>query len=306
MIHHQKYKLNFYAVFMLILISVSCQKEIKFNSSYAPLKQVINCNFSPETNLYVNISKSKKPNDFNAVKFLDDCKVDLYENDIFVETMQYRLRDTLSGLGWYVSNYKLKPAKTYKIISEHPTLGIASAQEYLPSKPIFTDTLLQHADSINPAKKGKYTITFTDSSNFTDYYFTTVYYKILKPVIEENGDTTYKTDYLWNVPTTSPDAPNPTSFSRNFFNDVNFAGQTKSITFDFNSIYNTSYKKIELVIVFSKCGFNFYGISMQQLRPITNNLNNIDDEPVNLVSNIVNGYGHFSSNSESSKTIRIR
>lgn len=302
----QNYKLIFYSGILLAFSIISCQKEIKFTSSYAPVKQVINCNFTPYNSLNVNISKSKTPNDFNSVEFLNDCKVDLYENNVFVETMRYKLKDTLSGLGWYVSTYKLKPAKSYKIISEHPTLGIASAEEFLPSRPLFTANLLQHADSINPTRSGKFSITFTDSSQFKNYYFIGVYYKILKPIVDTLGDTTYKVDYNFNIVSVSNDAPNPANFNRTFFTDDNFDGQTKTIIFDFNSLYNTTYKSIEMIIEFSDIGYNFYSWTTQQIKPPSNNLNEGADEPFNLVSNIKNGYGHFSSFSSSYVTFKLR
>ena len=303
---NQKYKLIFYAILLLVISIVSCQKEIKFTSSYAPIKQVINCNFTPENILSVNISKSKTPNDFNPVDFLDNCKVDLYENNVFIETLRYKIKDSLSGLGWYISTYKLKQAKSYKIISEHPTLGIAFAEEYLPSRPKFTANLLQHADSINPTRSGKFSITFSDSSQFKNYYFIGVYYKILKPIVDSLGDTTYKIENNFNIVSVSDDAPNPANFNRTFFTDYNFEGQTKTMIFDFNSLYNTTYKSIDMIIEFSNIGYNFYSWTTQQIKPPSNNLNEGADEPFNLVSNIKNGYGHFSSFSSSYVTFKLR
>lgn len=307
MIRKQQYKRIFYACWMLVATLISCQKEIKFTSGYAPIKQVINSNFSPESNLYVNISKSKNPTDYTSIEFLNNCKVDLYENGIFIETMPYVLNDTLSGLGWYISHYQLKQGKTYKVVSTHPELGIATAEEYLPKRPHFTVNVLQHADSVNTSKDGIFTITFSDSSMFKDYYYVSAYYRVLKLVVNPTtGDTTYKTDFPYNPAVTSPDAPNPINYYRNLFTDENFDGQTKTMRFTFKSMYNVNYKKIELVIDFTALGFNAYDWTQQQLRPAYNNLNEGPEEPVNFTSNIVNGYGHFSAYSSSYVVKRIR
>lgn len=96
------YTIKIIAIFIIGLITFSCQKEIKFTSAYAPIKQVINSNFVPDRKLSVNISKSKFPSDISSVDFLNDCKVDLYEDGVFKETMQFVLKDTLSGFGSYV------------------------------------------------------------------------------------------------------------------------------------------------------------------------------------------------------------
>lgn len=302
-----KYRLILYISILCLFPVISCQKEIKFNSAYAPIKQVINSNFSPESNLYVNISKSKQPSDFNSIEFLNNCKVDLYEDGVFIETMPYTVSDTLSGLGWYISRYKLKQAKTYKIISAHPELGVASAEEYLPYRPFFTANLFQHADSVNDSKTGILSITFNDSALFKDYYYLSVYYRILKPVINPTtGDTTYKTDYIFNIPATSTEAPNPINYSRTLFSDNNFDGQNKTMTFTFQSTYSVVNKKIDLIVEFAALGFNFYDWTMQQLKPAYSNLNEGPEEPSNLVSNIQNGYGHFSAYSSRTVDIKIR
>ena len=302
---HNNYSIHYFMKAMLILlisftllfVFTSCEKDLKLKYNNNEIKQVIIANLYPGSYLNINISKSKRPDDFSSVEFLQNCKVDLYENDIFKETIPFILKDTLSGLGYYTSTFKLQQNKTYKIISTHAELGTAEATEYLPSNPAIVNyALLQHADSAHPNIPGQYILAFQDSAQFKNYYFLSTYYRISKPTINDAGDTIYKYDYI-GVPSYTPDIPNPGNFARSYTTDINFDGQLTSFTVNFPSQYNNVYKEILLVIELSNTGKNFYDWNVQQLRLGTDYLNEGQLERLNLKSNIINGYGHFTANS---------
>lgn len=295
-------------LFSTILMCAACQKVIHLDFDNSVIKQVINANLYPNTNLTVNISKSKRADDYSAVEFLNDCKVDIYENDIFKETLAFVLKDTLSGLGYYTSSFLLQENKTYKIVSTHATLGIAEASEYLPFKPdIINFALLQHADSLQTKKDGHYIIVFQDSADFKEYYFLATFYRVLKPTIDNHGDTIYKYDYIWDIPSHTPLIPNVNNFwPRSYTTDDNFNGQLTSLTVSFPSQYNTNYKEIALIIELSRLGKNFYEWNTQQLRYGIDYLNDGQYDRINIKSNIKNGFGHFSANSSTFIGIPIK
>ncbi len=286
---------------------IACQKEIKFKSGYAPISQVINSYFSPNKKLSVNISKSKHPSDLSPVEFLSNCQVDLYEDGIFKETLLFYLKDTLSGLGSYLSSFNLSANKTYKIISTHPELGIAEAEEFLPSSKPFTVELLQHADTAITSKTGNFKITFDDSLGIHDYYYLYIYYKFSREIIDTVvNDTTIKIEYNLNALATSTEIFNPSNHNRVFFSDENFDGQTKTFFFNFPSSYDKKYKTIDLIFDLSHVGYNFYEWNIQQLKPKQSNLNEGEEEPYNLRTNVKNGYGHFSGFASKYFTIKIK
>lgn len=292
--------------FTLLFVFTSCEKNLKLKYDDNEVKQVIIANLFPGAYLTVNISKSKRPDDFSSVEFLQDCKVDLYEDGIFKETIPFILKDTLSGLGYYTSTFKLQQNKTYKIVSTHTSLKTAEATEYLPSNPTIVNyALLQHADSAHPNIPGQYILAFQDSAQFSNYYFLSTYYRILKPTINNAGDTVYKYDYI-GVPSYTPDIPNLGNFTRSYTSDVNFDGQLASFTVNFPSQYNNVYKEILLIIELSATGKNFYDWNVQQLRLGTDYLNEGQLERLNLKSNIINGYGHFTANSSAYIGIPIK
>lgn len=283
---------------LFVLLFISCQKELKLRTGIAAIKQVINCNFTPDDYIYINISKSKRPDDFNSVEFLQNCTVELYEDGLYKETLPFILKDTSSGLGFYTSMFKPQPNKTYKIISSHPELGIAEATEFLPPYPdIVNHALLQHADSATPSKSGYFILAFQDSANVKNYYFLNCFYRVLKPTVNESGDTTYVYDYIWNVPPAVPEYPNLTRSPVLYFDDNRFDGQLKILNFSFPSKYNTAFKEILFIVELSNLGTNSYEWNVQQQNFETDYLNEGQNDRTNLKSNIINGFGHFSARS---------
>ena len=300
-------RLNAVLIFLFIIILPSCQKKLKINTDIGEIKQVIIANLYPNSHLDIYISKSKQPDDYNPVEFLSDCKVDLYEEGIFKETMTFRLKDTLSGLGYYTSSFRLKENKSYSIVSSHPFLGTAQATEFLPPHPNITNiSLLAHADSLHPSSLGQYTVSIQDSSETKNYYFIAVFYRVLKSKIDSTGDTTYVKDYIWNIPSYSPEFTNPSNSNRIYFKDDGFNGSIKTLPFSFPSQYKSIYKEITFIIEVANIGRNFYEWNVQQLRYETNFLNEGQYERNNIKSNIINGYGHFSAKSSSYFEYKIR
>lgn len=306
--------INLFILMIIFISTVSCQKDLKLKFDKGAIKQVIIANFTPNTFLKVSVSKSKQPDDYNPVEFLSTCKVDLYENGVFIETMPFILKDTLSGLGFYTSGYKLKQNKTYKVTSEHEQLGVALTEEYLPPYPSNVSiTLLQHADTLNPNKRGKYMLSFQDSANAKNYYFISVYYKGRRIEIDSLGNTNYKTDYLYNVPSYTAEIPNTINYYKSFFTDANYDGQLKTYVFDISSQYDNNfislynyYVEIYLEAEFSNVGPGYYQWYLQQLPKSDNTFNDGQNERINFTSNIINGYGHFSAYSSVFKSIRIK
>ncbi len=311
---YKKYVILSFTFVFILFTFVACQKNLKLKYDNKDIKQVLVANFTPNNYLRLSISKSKFPDDFNPVEFLNNCKVDLYENNVFIETLPFVLKDTLSSLGFYTSSFSLQENKTYKIISTHELLGTTSAEEYLPPFPNSAQvSLLQHADTAHPNVKGKYMLTFQDSANAKNYYTIAVYYKGIKTETDTAGNITEKTDYLFNVPSYNAEIPNTSNYYKSFFNDANFDGQLKSFVFDFKSEYDnyfttlfSLYKEIYLIVEFVNVGPGYYSWNVQQLPVGENNFNNGQNERTNISSNINNGYGHFSAWSAIYKTIRIK
>lgn len=292
---------------IVILFFCSCEKTLHINYDNTTIKQVINCNFTPNNYLKVNVSKSKLPNDFSSIEFLENGQVDLYEDGVFKETMPFKLKDTLSGLGYYTSSFKLMANKTYKIVSAQPNLPTAEATEYLPPyTEIVNFVLLQHADSLHPNIPGQYIVAFQDSTIQKNYYYLVTYYKVLRPTVSNTGDTTWEYATIYKSPSYTPDFPNNNNNNFIYFADNTFNGQVKTLNVTFPSMYNTLYKEIYLVVEIANTGENYYEWYLQHLKTGVDYLNQGQMERINPETNIINGFGHFSGSSSSYINTKIK
>ena len=290
----------------IILLFSNCEKTLNLNYNDTEIIQVVNCNFTPDTYLKVNVSKSKRPDDNSPILFFQDCKVDVFEDGIFKETMPFILKDTLSGLGYYTSTFKLSANKTYKIISSHNGFATVEATEYLPPRAELVNfVLLQHADSVHTSLPGQYVIAFQDSIGQHNYYFLSTYYKVLKPTVNDVGDTIYKTDYIY-VPSFTADIPNTNNNTHLYTTDAKFDGQLKTLSVTFPSRYIDTFKEITLMVELSNLGKNYYDWYTQHLKLGTDYLNQGAMERNNTSNNIKNGLGHFSAYSSSFISVRIK
>jgi hypothetical protein len=148
-------------------------------------------------------------------------------------------------------------------------------------------------------------IAFQDSAIQHNYYYLSTYYKVLKPTVNDVGDTIYKTEYI-GIPSYTPDIPNVNNYNRLYTTDAKFDGQVKTLSVTFQSQYNDAFKEITLIVELSNVGENFYDWTVQHLKPGTDYLNQGQMERINPESNIVNGLGHFSSYSSSYISIRLK
>lgn len=295
-----------FILMVVVVVFSGCEKTLKLNYKDIEIRQVVNCNFSPDAYLKVNISKSKRPDDISPIYFLQDCKVDVFEDGIFKETMPFILKDTLLGLGYYTSTFKLSANKTYKIISSHDDLATIEATEYLPPRAeIVNFALLQHADSLHPSLQGQYIIAFQDSIVQQNYYYLSTYYKVLKPTVNDVGDTIYKIENIY-VPSYTADIPNFNNNTRLYTSDTKFDGQLKTLSVSFPSGYIYTYKEIKLVVELSNLGKNYYQWNTLNIKLGTDYLNQGQMERNNSSNNIKNGFGHFSAFSSSIITVRIK
>lgn len=292
---------------LLIVFFSSCEQPLYLKFDNSNIKQVINSYFTEDDFLRVNISKSKQPNDFAPIEFLQDCQVDLYEDDVFRETLPFLLKDTLSGLGYYTSTFKLTANKTYKIISSHADLPTAEASEFLPARIEASHfLLLQHGDAIHPNLQCKYSISIADSAAQQNFYFISTYYKFDVPILNTDGDTTYKTVYNWKLQDYNINLPFKSNRNPALFSDSTFNGQARTFDVAFQSQYNDSYKEIILVIELSNTGKNYYEWTSQHQGVKTDYLNEGQLERVNPTSNIINGFGHFSAFNNTYISIKIK
>ncbi len=92
----------------ILLIFISCEKEIELKLDKGQDKLVVNSLFYPDTNFRVYVTTTKLINE-NKNTFVNDAVVKLYKNDVYLETLNFE------GDGWYTSVAKPEYDTRYKI-----------------------------------------------------------------------------------------------------------------------------------------------------------------------------------------------
>jgi len=129
--------MNKYAILFFFMIFFSCEKEVTFNFEHKP-KLCLNCILNPDSTITANLSLSKKIDKSDNFEPVKNATIYLYEKEILLGELQE------AGNG----NYKLaqKPivGKQYKIVVEVEGFNSIMATTSIPKHPklsYFKDTI---------------------------------------------------------------------------------------------------------------------------------------------------------------------
>jgi hypothetical protein len=289
----KKYILQYLLFFCTLF---ACEKPLILNYKNIEIKQSIIGTFQQNKEIKIYISKSKRIDDNTPVEFISNAKVQLFEDDVFVENLSFVLENANTNLGYYISTLKTKVNKKYKIISSVEGLPTAEAEEILMTKPnILSNQLLQYPDSLDIYKKGMIDFTIQDSASTKDYYVINVYEFVKSFYIDTLGDTIFSNNYYQSSFTIN-EYPRRSTQSKLYFKDDMFNGIQKNFKIEFDGIVLNNPNILEQKVYFeiAKIGVGYYNyfLSDQENKGAIGSNNK---EPKSLVSNIKNGYGHFSS-----------
>lgn len=161
------------------VVLTSCYRKIDLDEYRTTPKMVINSTVSPDTVVMASITRTWFYPDRNPYIHLPHAQVDLYINDQYIETMQWKPlhtseypneTDTL-----FLSNTIPAEGDRVKIIASTPEYGTATAEDIIPKKV--------------PIKDVKYTMKKGDGiyeETYTDYY--EIYYEITFDEFPEKGN----------------------------------------------------------------------------------------------------------------------
>lgn len=163
---------------LIIIISIisilfySCSTKIDLDEPKSDSQVVVFGLIQADSSVTVNLSFTQSFLEDSDVKYIENAKITLYENDIQVESLQYK------DSGNYKSVIKAKSKTEYKISVEVPGYELITASTYIPDyvyiyygniKPdsYFDQQQLQYESEI--------TITFNDNAETKNYYQSSFY-----------------------------------------------------------------------------------------------------------------------------------
>ncbi len=287
----------FISLVLIFIVLVSCEKIIDINIPDKDKKIVINSIISTDSLVKVNVSKSLNILDNANAIFLNNAKVKLFEDNVFIEELH-----NVSNGNYMSQSFYPTIGKEYKIEVSNDGLQSVSAKNKIPNKVKINsiDTLTD-----NSSENIYFTLHFTDPANDTNYYFVEVKSKI--PTFDFNTGK-YTNPVMQNIYIMSDDKIVDANVSYNYGNGITFCdklinGQTYPLKFSIDK-YNFSNDTNKVYIYLNSISKDFY----LYIKSFAKNIETQEDifaEPVQVYENINNGYGIFAGYSSYVDSINV-
>ena len=287
------------AITTTLLILTSCERETRVIIPPQPPKLVGESmqgqNVFPEARISRTrgVTDPLPPGNQNDPYIVNNATALLYENDILKDSLKYNT----TSRKYRAALAKIQVGKTYKLLISAPNFPAAEAISFTPllvpiNNLIFTRNARFDADG-NPQDELK--LTFTDNGATEDYY--------LLRILDAFGS------YLYCVNTKDKDVeklvyedpfyPDDCLQSdRLLLSDMNFNGTVKTLIFYAESGYldqqNTPGGQKRATVELLHVNKDYYKY-IKSVNSYENAVDNPFAEPVNLYSNVKNGYGLFTT-----------
>jgi hypothetical protein len=306
--------------FFLLMLFSSCSKDISINIPEKDYSMVINSTIAP-WNLPNNpkgvsaiVNQSIHISDSSLNTALPDAIVTIFENESLIDTLTYNdsLRMYSLTKFWFPTL-----ENTYTLKVKHPIYGIITTTTNIPSKIEIIDTVITPIVFIDEdnAPYNEIALTLKDDINETNYYEVVLSGASFDFNSSENY---YELSSHDKLITREPYYPKLERFDIKkpkflLFTDLGIEGEEYTLKFNYmppliidrgNEIVPSHYVSIHLRNI-TKEYYLFKTSWIQQLN------NQVEDvlyggaEPMNVYSNIENGYGVFAGFNFASATMRV-
>jgi hypothetical protein len=283
-----------YFLIAIFLFLISCEKEIEIKFPEIENQLVADCFFTPDSIFKVFVTNTQSFNHYSK-SFIPDALVKLYENEVFIENLQH------IDSGFYVSNSEKKPEinKTYKIIISEPGYDEISADDIVPDLPVLNYITKNDTGSID--QEGEFhttiNINFTDNASVKNYYEIKVFYLLrvddsIPTLIKcQSDDLLIKNEGLLDYD------PNTLIFNDELINGKNYNLKLICKNYTINGfphyLYNPDYK---IIAHFRAISEEYYLYKKKLIVHLYNQGGDFFEgigEPVQMYTNIENGFGIF-------------
>lgn len=288
--------LNKITLLTFIVLSTSCIKEVDYLASPFTSQLVLSSIINPDSLIKAHVGKTIAITDTSSA-IVENAGVFLFENGVPIDTLDYQ------SDGWYVSNVYPQVGFSYRLETYHPAFSSVSSECIVPPPPQINSFLFTVGETLD--QEGipitRFTLRLNDPDPNINYYELILYSEnpldpIIQPTqltrITQLDDPTLIADANWNY---SP--------STLFFSDALFNGMTGEVSFNlmwggypspgdppyYIELRNISSSYYQYLKSWSVHRFNQN--STQNTRDPLTLL--FQGDPVELYSNVNNGYGIF-------------
>ncbi len=274
----------------ILLVIISCERDIELPYNYPPTL-CFNCILNPDSIITASLTYVRNIDTIDTFISVNNAKIVLTEDGVELEQL------TSEGKGKYKLNYKPKPQKRYIVTITHPDFLPLTAETVVPAAPIVTHSV----DTVEPIQNGyepyivaNINFAIADKIGLDRYWYYVIRNDIFGSVlqsVQHNINAPFFDDFNRYV-----DADNSFSYSYCIkIIDNGYDGQILRFT-----NYGVGKKLL------NKDSYNLYHfLSVDKhydkyiKSTIKNQMNKEEDlsflEPVQIYTNIENGYGIFGS-----------
>lgn len=276
-------------ILSIMIFFTSCTKIVDILYPEHTPELVVNCIFTTDSLLTVQVSTTVAYNDSIENEFTKNLDIELYCNNTYVENL------TNVGEGTYISSTYPEIEKTYKIIINRENAETITAKSYIPKLPEYInfDTILSFY--YNPQEEDYYSLGLL---SINDYPTTNNYYSF-----QLTTHTEYSTytdieyiDYKYTDERLKSSEIEKYGLNFMLFTDKYFNGENVTLNFDYEAPC-TDFQPAYLVYKFKSLSSDYYKY-INSLIIHSENQDYFNDpfyvgQPVRVYSNIENGYGIF-------------
>ncbi len=296
------------SIFLLLLIGLtisSCEKVIDINIPDKSRKIVVNSIIDPESELSLSLAQSKSVLEDNTLLILEDAEAQVFEDGIFVGTMEYSGFDT-----YHLADFYPSIGKSYKIEVNHSVLDAVTAEVSIPDPVHILE--MDTSTSIGEWGNRTYNVNLSiDDLPGTNYYAVAI--SLTNHIYDWENEVfldstvTYST-YISTLSETETGIgddliDNDLSFfidNKLFFSDAIFSGQgsAKELALEYYVYSPEDSVLVDVSLYHIDKSYYYYSVSRQKYYRSSGNP---FSEPVQVYNNIENGFGIFTSYTRTSK-----
>ena len=290
----------------MLFLFPACVKEISLEKSNEYKALVINAIANPNEALSVRLSQTLQATSSDK-GLISNAEVQLFENEQYITTLAN------NGNGMYTSSLKPVAGKNYKILAIGDGFPVASAAEYIPQKIDLSGFTFKYIGKVYseydnydincieaflsfkdpPDQKNYYELIFISKGNSKDpgTYLLPLFFD--HPVLMNEGDASYR-PYTYFF---SDELFDGTDYTMNL--KLSFLGGTK------NGVLNPD----DYYVSFRSVSYNYYMYRKIWTRHKYNQPSKIifwedilKGEPIDMFTNVENGYGIFAGYTSDEKS----
>jgi hypothetical protein len=273
--------------FLIVLVLTSCETIVQVDIPDHKPSIVINSVIDPTEKFQVHLSKSLGSLDSAPLSNIDNAEVEVYENDVLIEKLKFEESGIYSS-----STINAKLGRNYKIVAKAAPFDDANAVARIP-EPVSIESIVFKDSAyvdLNMGVKSSISFTIKDPSAIKNYYQVELF----------QTDSTFSDK---NPIFFTPKDPVIEADGFSYFTDSHFNGKNYKFEMEFYSYGNYSFDPITgeyipdngkhyFIMEFSTISREYYLYKTSYDKQFINSFNPFA-EPVQVFSNVNNGYGIF-------------